>query len=329
MRATDDTGSIIMSSVGGDGRMSVHPTFSFDDEIQRTVYEYVERNGAVTPGELARSIRIDSGPTQSKPARSGSYTGSECLSMDDLESCLNALKTEGYLTETNGKLRVSLSATATEFDLEDGTVSIGPAREEDRVGIIETMREVAGEETYIVAENVATQLDRESALIRANEEHSRAIFVATFDPEPATDADARTDAETDDDERTVTNEDSPSNRTVAGWLHVDAPELPSLRHTAELTVGVDPKFRRRGIGSSLLEYGLEWADGAGYQKLYQNLPTTNEAAIEFLEANGWQREGVHEGQYCIDEEFVDELMLATWLEGNDRALFAEKSQLNR
>ncbi|WP_160066360.1 GNAT family N-acetyltransferase [Natronorubrum halalkaliphilum] len=300
--------------------MSVHPTFSFDDEIQRTVYEYVERNGAVTPGELARSIRIDSGPTHSKPARSGSYTESECLSTDDLESCLDALKTQGYLTETNGKLRVSLAATTTELDLEDGTASIRPAREEDRAGIIETMREVAGEETYIIAENVATQLERESALVRANEEHSRAIFVATFESESETDAGADTDADdesvTGDAEpthdRDATSRGSPSNRTVAGWLHVDAPELPSLRHTAEVTVGVDPEFRRRGIGSSLLEYGLEWADDAGYQKLYQNLPTTNEAAIEFLEANGWQREGVHEGQYCIDEEFVDEVMLATW-----------------
>jgi len=62
-----------------------------------------------------------------------------------------------------------------------------------------------------------------------------------------------------------------------------------------VTVGVDPGFRRQGIGSSLLEYGLEWASDAGYQKLYQNLPATNEAAIEFLEENGWQREGQTRG----------------------------------
>lgn len=289
--------------------MSVHPTFSFDDEIQRTVYEYVERNGAVDLDELARSIRIDADATHSKPARSGTYTETVCPPTADLESCLESLKDQGYLTESEGKLRVALSATPTEFDLENGTVTIRPAREEDRDGVVETMREVAAEGTYIVAENVATQLERESALVRANEERSRVFFVAVFEPEPESETDTGEGTAPDTDETTAPDADE---STVVGWLHVDAHELPSLRHTAELTVGVTPEFRRDGIGSSLLEYGLEWAGEAGYRKIYQNLPATNEAAIEFLEENGWQREGEHEEQYRIDDAYVDEVMLATW-----------------
>ncbi|ELZ14986.1 N-acetyltransferase GCN5 [Haloterrigena salina JCM 13891] len=281
--------------------MSAQPRMSpedLDDELERTVYEYVERNGAVEPAELARAIRIESGTTHSKPARSGTYTESVCPPAEDLESCIERLTDRGYLTESDGKVRLALGGTATELALEDATVTVRPAREEDREGIVETMREVADEGPYIVAENVATRLERDSALVRANEERSRVCFVASLESA----ADEATDES--DDDAAATESD------VVGWLHVDAHELPSLSHTAELTLGVAPEFRRKGIGSSLLEYGLEWADDAGYRKCYQNLPAINETAIEFLEENGWQRESVHEEQYRIDDEYVDEVMMA-------------------
>ncbi|WP_339104730.1 GNAT family N-acetyltransferase [Haloterrigena salinisoli] len=287
--------------------MSAQPRMSpedLDDELERTVYEYVERNGAVEPAELARAIRIESGTTHSKPARSGTYTESVCPPAEDLESCIERLTDRGYLTETDGKVRLALGATPTELDLEDATVTVRPAREEDREGIVETMREVADEGPYIVAENVATRLERDSALVRANEERSRVCFVASLESE----------SDTIDDESAADATDEPgtedADSDVVGWLHVDAHELPSLAHTAELTLGVAPEYRREGIGSSLLEYGLEWAGDAGYRKCYQNLPATNETAIEFLEENGWQREGVHEQQYRIDDAYVDEVMLA-------------------
>ncbi|WP_254763190.1 GNAT family N-acetyltransferase [Natrinema marinum] len=289
--------------------MSVYPAESFADDVQRRVYEYVERNGAVAPAELERSIRIETGRPDSKPARSGAYTETVPAESAALESCIEALKADGYLTEDDGRLRVALSATPTDLECEDGSVTIRPAREEDRSGIVETMRAVAADGTYVVAENVAAELERESALVRANEERSRVFFVAVREPEAG--ADEAAEGENDD----VEDRAQATDGEVVGWLHIDAPELPSLRHTAELTVGVDQDYRRQEIGSSLLEYGREWAADEGYRKIYQHVPATNETALEFLEANGWQREGEHEGQYCIDDEFVDEIMLATWLDG--------------
>ncbi|WP_226040587.1 GNAT family N-acetyltransferase [Natrinema sp. DC36] len=303
--------------------MSIYPTGSFETDLQRRVYEYVERNGAVTPAELVRSIEIDGGRAHSKPARSGTYTETAPPAPDELRSSLEALRADGYLTEDDGKLRVALSATTTSLECEDGVVAIRPAREEDRAGVVETMRTVVDDGTYVVAANVATELERERALVRANEERSRIVFVAVHGQESDGDdaaadegTESDTGAEADDSEGEDgdrPDEGAPmGDRDVVGWLHLDAPELQPLRHTAEVTVGVDPRYRRQGIGSSLLEYGLEWASDAGYRKLYQNLPATNEAAIEFLEENGWQREGEHEGQYCLEGEFVDEIMLATW-----------------
>lgn len=277
--------------------MSVHPTLAFEDDVQRRIYEYVERHGAVTADELARAIRVEDGPSQSKPARSATYVEELPISPERLRASITGLKDDGYLVETGGKLRVALSATPTEHEIAGGRVTIRPAREEDREGLVGAMREVAREGKYIVAENVAEKVERESAVIRANEEQSRVFFVAVLEPEP--------DEADDRDEVTAPDEE------VVGWLHIDAPELPSLRHTAELTVGVVSEQRREGIGTTLLEYGLEWA-GTDYRKIYQSVPATNERAIEFLEANDWQREGEREEHYLIDDEFVDEVMLATW-----------------
>ncbi|WP_255170484.1 GNAT family N-acetyltransferase [Natrononativus amylolyticus] len=281
--------------------MSVHPTFSFEDDTQRAVYEYVERHGAVSTDDLSRGVRVDAGPCQSKPARSGTYTERVPLSSEELHRSVAGLKDAGYLDEVDGKLRVALSAAPTTLETDAGAVTIRPAREEDREGLVETMQAVASEGTYIVAENVVDELEREPAIVRLNEERSRVFFVAVESDDAGDDEVDRVEGETD------------AEGAVVGWLQVDAPELPSLRHAAELTVGVRPARRRSGIGSALLEYGLEWAAGADYRKVYQHVPGTNAEAIEFLEANDWTREGVHEGQYLIDDEYVDEVMLATWL----------------
>ncbi|WP_459886289.1 N-acetyltransferase family protein [Halostagnicola bangensis] len=276
--------------------MSTHPTFSFDDPIQRRVYEYVERNGAVPQSELARAIRVEADDSHSKPARSGVYRKQVRPSIERLQEAVDELKTGGYLLEANGHLRVGVTAPETKRELEEGVVRIRPAREADRDGLVDAMYVVATEGEYIVAENVAERLNRDSALVRANEDRSRVFFVAEL-------------------ESTVGIGDGEEATTeIVGWLHLDAPELPSLRHTAEVTVGVRPDARREGIGSSLLKYGLEWAEDAGYQKITQGLPATNERAIDFLEEHGWQREGEREGQYCLEDSLVDEVLLATWLE---------------
>jgi hypothetical protein len=39
-------------------------------------------------------------------------------------------------------------------------------------------------------------------------------------------------------------------------------------------------------------------------------PATNEEAIEFLKTRGWETEAVRDGHYRIDDEYVDEVMLA-------------------
>jgi len=194
------------------------------------------------------------------------------------------LKRDGYLEERDGRLRAAFDAGAAE-EYEEGGVEfvIRPARQEDLSGIVGAIRRVAQERTYIVAESVADEIDHDEALLRHNELESRMFFVATVGDD------------------------------VVGWVHLHAPELDKLAHTAELTVGVLDEYQGHGVGSHLLARGLEWAGANGYEKVYQSVPSTNEDAIAFLEGHGWETEAVREDHYKIEGDYVDEVMMAVKL----------------
>jgi ribosomal protein S18 acetylase RimI-like enzyme len=191
------------------------------------------------------------------------------------------LKRDGRIEEEDGTLRVTINAGAEEEYVSEALeFHIRPARQEDLTGIVGAIRQVAEEKTYIEAESVADEIDHENALLRHNELQSRMFFVATVDGD------------------------------VVGWVHLHAPELEKLSHTAELTVGVLEEYRDHGIGSHLLSRGLEWAGSNGYERVYQSVPSTNEEAISFLEMHDWETEAVREDHYKLNGHYVDEVMMA-------------------
>ncbi|MDS0477771.1 GNAT family N-acetyltransferase [Natrinema sp. 1APR25-10V2] len=194
------------------------------------------------------------------------------------------LKRDGRIDEEDGTLRVTIDAGAEEeYVSEDLEFHIRPARQEDLTGIVGAIRQVAEEKTYIEAESVADEIDHENTLLRHNELESRMFFVATVEDD------------------------------VVGWVHLYAPELEKLSHTAEVTVGVLEEYRGHGVGSHLLSRGLEWAGSNGYEKVYQSVPSTNEEAIAFLEAHDWETEAIREDHYKLNGHYVDEVMMAVEL----------------
>ncbi len=194
------------------------------------------------------------------------------------------MKRDGRIDEEDGTLRVTIDAGAEEeYVSEDLEFHIRPARQEDLTGIVGAIRQVVEEKTYIEAESVADEIDHENTLLRHNELESRMFFVATVEDD------------------------------VVGWVHLYAPELEKLGHTAELTVGVLEEYRGHGVGSHLLSRGLEWAGSNGYEKVYQSVPSTNEEAIAFLEAHDWETEAIREDHYKLNGHYVDEVMMAVEL----------------
>jgi len=194
---------------------------------------------------------------------------------------LAILKRDSVVEEVKGRLRVAFDAGAEEeFETDGVAFTIRQAREEDLTGLVGAIREAIGGGEYVKAETVADVVDSEGVLIRHNELESRMFFVACVDDE------------------------------VVGWVHLKHIDLEKLSHTAELTVGVLETYRGNGIGSHLLERGMEWAGTQGFEKIYNALPASNGTAIEFLKSRGWQIEATREDHYKLDGEYIDEVMMA-------------------
>jgi ribosomal protein S18 acetylase RimI-like enzyme len=192
------------------------------------------------------------------------------------------LRRDGHVERVDGGLRVAVDRGERERFGADGVeFAVRPARESDLSGLVGVIRQVAGA-GYIEGESVADVLAHEGTLLVRDELESRTFFVACVDDE------------------------------VVGWVGVDAPEQEKLAHTAELTLGVLEGYRGRGVGSQLLERGVTWAGANGTEKLYNSVPATNEAAIDFLEDRNWAVEAVREDHYRIDGDYVDEVMMARY-----------------
>jgi GNAT superfamily N-acetyltransferase len=258
----------------------------FDHTRRSQIYEFVEQNGAVTPDAVRRNVLVQP-KSESKPARSGSgLKPSQPMPTEEFNHHLSILKRDGAIEEHDGKLRVGLPADATErtVDVDGLEATVRPARQEDLSGVVAVIRTIAADDSYVVASRLAEEIDQEGVLLRHNENERRVVFVATVEDD------------------------------AVGWLHVEGTQFPEMEHTAELTLGVLGEYRGEGLGSLLMEQGLEWADAQGYRKIYQNVPATNEGAVEFLERNGWDMEATRRGHYRIDGDLVDEVQLATWLD---------------
>ncbi len=196
------------------------------------------------------------------------------------------LRRDGIVTRSDDDtLRLAFEDEREETYVEDGIeVTIRQAREDDLTGLVGAMREALSNKSYIEGETIADIVESENVLLRHNDLMKRVFFVATI------------------------------HSDVVGWVHINVSELKKLEHTAELTVGVIEEYRNRGIGSRLLDCGLEWAHDHDIEKLYNSVPSTNETAIEFLESRGWETEAVRKDHYRIDDEYVDEIMMAKPLE---------------
>lgn len=195
------------------------------------------------------------------------------------------LRRDGIVSRNEeDELRIAFEDDSEETYVDDGLeVTIRAAREDDLTGLVGAIREALGNKSYIEGETVADVVESENVLLRHNDLQKRMFFVATV------------------------------HGDVVGWVHLNAPELEKLEHTAQLTVGVIDEYRGHGIGTKLLDHGVDWALDNGFEKLYNSVPSSNEAAIEFLESRGWETEAVRKKHYKIDDEYLDEVMLAKLL----------------
>lgn len=205
------------------------------------------------------------------------------LNVDHFYQGVLDLKQKGYLKEQAGTLRVAVEVGGRETHSSGGIeYSTRPARQDDLRELVKVMRQITRDQPYIVAQALAEQLLYEDTVIRQTDVQSRVFFVAIADD------------------------------AIIGWTHLDTSPLAMLGQTAQQTVGVLEPYRGYGIGGRLVQRGLQWAVANDYRKVYNSVPATNEDAIAFLETYGWECEAVRTDHYTIDDESVNEVMMAVY-----------------
>jgi len=97
---------------------------------------------------------------------------------------------------------------------------------------------------------------------------------------------------------------------LVGRLSLSRDPHPACRHVADLGLMVDAEYRRRGIGTMLLEEAVVWARTAGVRKLELHVFPWNDPALRLYESFGFEREGYRKRHYARDGDFVDAILMA-------------------
>jgi len=102
---------------------------------------------------------------------------------------------------------------------------------------------------------------------------------------------------------------------VAGYVKLRRPtDLPSNRHVRQVNgLAVDPAAQRRGVGRALLVAVVEEARRRGARRLTLHVLATNTGARALYAACGFEVEGVRRGEFLLDGEYVDDVLMAVSL----------------
>lgn len=101
---------------------------------------------------------------------------------------------------------------------------------------------------------------------------------------------------------------------VVGWCRIfPASGSPKSQHVGEAGIGLLKPFREIGIGTTLMECAIEWAEALGLEKLTAFTFSTNLRATNLFVKMGFATVGVRRRQYRVDGEYVDQVLLERFL----------------
>ncbi len=100
------------------------------------------------------------------------------------------------------------------------------------------------------------------------------------------------------------------NGAIVGRLSIARDAHPASEHVADLGLMVAREFRRRGVGTALMEEAERWARGLGVRKLELHVFPHNEAAIALYRGLGYEEEGFRRRHYRRRGELLDAILMA-------------------
>jgi RimJ/RimL family protein N-acetyltransferase len=103
---------------------------------------------------------------------------------------------------------------------------------------------------------------------------------------------------------------------VVGNVLVSVDRGVATEHIGVLSITIADGWRDVGIGSELVAAAQRWTRERGLRKLSLGVFPDNERAVAVYEKRGFVREGQRRGQYRVDDEYRDEVLMA-WFPQED------------
>lgn len=168
--------------------------------------------------------------------------------------------------------------------LRDGrSVVIRPAVEDDAASLLDSINEVCQEAVYLLLDAVPRDLEAERRWIASFDRVRSVLFVAL------------------------------DGDVIVGQADCHGGQSSKNRHTGLIGIVIRDGWREEGLGRILLERVLEWMRQRGFEKACLEVFSTNARARHLYESLGFVVEGTREGQFKIRGEYVDDVIMARWL----------------
>jgi len=101
--------------------------------------------------------------------------------------------------------------------------------------------------------------------------------------------------------------------SLAG-LQADGGQRPQTAHVLKVGLHLTETCRGLGIGSEMLKYATEWAEGHGFKKMEASIFTTNKRSLHLFGRAGFDEECKKRKQFRVGNEFIDEVCMGKLLD---------------
>ena len=103
---------------------------------------------------------------------------------------------------------------------------------------------------------------------------------------------------------------------IIGMISLEEHELRALQHIRYMSLVVEPRYRRKGIGEELIRQALEWARETPHvQKIEVRVREGNKAGVELCQKFGFETEGRLKKHIILPNgRCLDDLVMALFVE---------------
>ena len=101
---------------------------------------------------------------------------------------------------------------------------------------------------------------------------------------------------------------------IVGNLNVWPTGLRKMRHVREISMLIIKDYRELGVGSALMDYGINWAKKQkAIEKVVLGVFSSNKRAHGLYEKFGFKVEGVLKRQHILKGKYADEFRMAIFV----------------